>query len=1080
MIGNQGVEFEVSADVARFIEGINRAETSLQGLEARAKAAASGMTRGFSGVHVALGNAAARMDSVSRNLGSVVNPLFNTMVRGLGAVAGAVGLLTRYSLRIGGDFQQEMTTVATISRATGAELAALTEKARQLGRDLPRSASQAAEAMTLLAQKGWDVQRIQDSVEHVMNLSISQVYGLSESADLLSSTMTAFNLDAGQAGFVTDLFNNAANQSALTMDKLRVALGYSAPVAAAFGMKVEELVAQLAVLANQGLDASTMGAGWRMAAQKIQDDMAKGGLALRKLGVEIKNADGTARNFREVFEDLQKVLAEGGTQKASEAMSFFGMRAGTVGIILAQGADQILNFEKRLVEMGTTQEAIARRMGDWNMVKEIFKSAREEAAITLFDQLQGSLVPFTNRLTELTNVFNKWLERTKAGEVAVRAFARGMGITVQEGKGFENWLNAIKIEDFASRIEGVAAGVKALGNAFVALAQRVPWEYIATNFEKIALTISSFWLGGKILAVLANVTRLAQGLSWFAAAHPVVAGIAAVAAAFGAFAYAVDKAEQAQKDLQKAEADDASSIERLKQAEIYLEAKRGDIEAFQLLNDEFQRMAVEAFAKDQESFSKLSDRYQYMVEHRAKEFGVEIAKAVSPRSESLMEAFDKGGDESEIVNRMKGLLGVEVLKAWDESGKQGVEAYLKNLVDLPKKVRKLAGRASDEIVRARVTREYAGIDKNMLLTEDAIQQAMKQYEEMSSMAKQVAEDLNIPLERMGEILGQQFSEAMSTIVDETQEIAGNPFLAEGITRGVTEALEKTALSAGEFGQAALKSFRSATTEANKTKDAVSKLRDELNKSTQPMRMITEAMKGGFLSGSALKDAEGLLSSLMETASGANAKMVEKQWADLGINISDALMKQLAKASEVKVFEDIGLERQGKKESPFGDFVKSAKDAAQEVGAHMQKALSPVTASESTRKVTEAIERGISQPSATGIAALDRLHQAAIRAFDAIIERGTTATEIFGGLARGIDASTAALSKGLPASGAPLSGATGSVDARANLSVSVNIQRMEVRNGDEGGEQIARAIGDKAAQAARSLWPGRDILGALTN
>ena len=58
-------------------------------------------------------------------------------------------------LEIGTAFEMGMSTVQAISGATGDELAALTDKAKEMGANTKFSATEAAEAMQYMAMAGW-------------------------------------------------------------------------------------------------------------------------------------------------------------------------------------------------------------------------------------------------------------------------------------------------------------------------------------------------------------------------------------------------------------------------------------------------------------------------------------------------------------------------------------------------------------------------------------------------------------------------------------------------------------------------------------------------------------------------------------------------------------------------------------------------------------------------------------------------------------------------------------------------------------------------------------------------------------
>jgi hypothetical protein len=97
-----------------------------------------------------------------------------------------------------------------------------------------------------------------------------------------------------------------------------------------------------------------------------------------------------------------------------------------------------------------------------------------------------------------------------------------------------------------------------------------------------------------------------------------------------------------------------------------------------------------------------------MIAFRAKELGVELGKAISPQGREIQAIFDRYSSEDLMVRRMKEHIGPELLKAWEESGKQGMDAYMENYKNLPEAVRKVVGRAADEIIKHAKPEQDAG------------------------------------------------------------------------------------------------------------------------------------------------------------------------------------------------------------------------------------------------------------------------------------------------------------------------------------------------------------------------------------
>ena len=74
-------------------------------------------------------------------------------------------------MKTAADFDTAMSKVAAVSGATGKDLDALRDKAREMGAKTKFSASEAAEAMNYMAMAGWKTEDMLSGIEGVMNLA---------------------------------------------------------------------------------------------------------------------------------------------------------------------------------------------------------------------------------------------------------------------------------------------------------------------------------------------------------------------------------------------------------------------------------------------------------------------------------------------------------------------------------------------------------------------------------------------------------------------------------------------------------------------------------------------------------------------------------------------------------------------------------------------------------------------------------------------------------------------------------------------------------------------------------------------
>ena len=91
-----------------------------------------------------------------------------------------------------------MSKVASISGATGSEIDALRDKAREMGSKTKFSASEAADAMSYMAMAGWKTSDMLNGIEGIMNLAAASGEDLATTSDIVTDALTAFGLTAGE------------------------------------------------------------------------------------------------------------------------------------------------------------------------------------------------------------------------------------------------------------------------------------------------------------------------------------------------------------------------------------------------------------------------------------------------------------------------------------------------------------------------------------------------------------------------------------------------------------------------------------------------------------------------------------------------------------------------------------------------------------------------------------------------------------------------------------------------------------------------------------------------------------------
>ncbi len=319
--------------------------------------------------------------------GSVLTRGLTVPLVGLAVAAGKVGM----------DFETQMLRVQAISGATGDELQALEDKARELGASTMYSATQAAEGLENYARAGFSVSESLDALEPSVNLAIATGSELAAVTDIMAGAIRGFGMEAKDAAKVADLLASTASSTNTNIEDLGEAFSYVAPVAAAAGYTMEDVAEALGLMAQANIDASSAGTALRTALTNLASPTATAKKKLSELGVEIADTEGNMLPLDDVIGQLRtsfKGLSE--QEQIQAATSIFGKRAmsGMLAVInateddITKLADATTNYNGTVKEQADIMQSGAK--GGWMRLK----SAAEELAISFSEVL----LPAFNKL----------------------------------------------------------------------------------------------------------------------------------------------------------------------------------------------------------------------------------------------------------------------------------------------------------------------------------------------------------------------------------------------------------------------------------------------------------------------------------------------------------------------------------------------------------------------------------------------------------------------------------------------------------------------------------------------------------
>ena len=160
-----------------------------------------------------LDSASKKFSSFGKTMTSIGKSLSTTIT------APIVGVATA-SAKVGMDFEAAMSNVKAISGATGDELKSLEEKAREMGAQTSKSATDSANALGYMALAGWDTQQMLEGLEPILRASEAGSMDLATCSDLVTDSMSSLSLQVSDLGHYLDIVTKAQNSSNTSMQSM--------------------------------------------------------------------------------------------------------------------------------------------------------------------------------------------------------------------------------------------------------------------------------------------------------------------------------------------------------------------------------------------------------------------------------------------------------------------------------------------------------------------------------------------------------------------------------------------------------------------------------------------------------------------------------------------------------------------------------------------------------------------------------------------------------------------------------------------------------------------------------------------
>lgn len=338
---------------------------------------------------------------------------FSFMAKGAAAAsAGITGALAA-STAAGASFESQMSTVQAISQASGTEMARLKALAKQMGIETKFSATEAGQGLEYMAMAGWEVDSMLAGLPGIMNLAAASGEELGQVSDIVTDSMTAFNLEASRSAEFADVLAQASARSNTDVATMGQTFKYVAPVAGALGFSIQDTATAIGLMANAGIKGEQAGTSLRAMFTRIVKPTAEVEAAMSRIGLTVSNSDGSMQSLDEILRDLRTGFAGlSESERASTAASLAGQEAmsGMLALINASGEDYEKLSDSIYHAKGAAEEMAGVRMDNLKGDVTLLKSSAEGAGIAIYEGLSEPLREGVQTGTEWLNSFTESVE----------------------------------------------------------------------------------------------------------------------------------------------------------------------------------------------------------------------------------------------------------------------------------------------------------------------------------------------------------------------------------------------------------------------------------------------------------------------------------------------------------------------------------------------------------------------------------------------------------------------------------------------------------------------------------------------
>ena len=352
------------------------------------------------------------------------------------------------------DLDEGYDTILTKTGASGDTLAGFTKIADQIYGDLPSTMSDIGTSIGEVNTRfGVTGDELDDLSRRFLKFSNINDTNLNASIDGVQASMSAFNVEAKDAGKVLDVMNRAGQNTGVSMDKLQSTLLQNASSFREMDMDIYESIDFVSRLEKAGVDTSQAMTGLKKAYQTSTKE---------------------GKSFQESLVDVQDALlhSEDSADASKKAMELFGKSYANIATAVRDGRLSFTGMSDSMSLLKDSTDSVNQTFDDsldtWDEMTTAINSLKQiggRMMSDIMDIAEPGVELLADALETVRDGLDSLPEPLRKTVSTVTLIGGAVGIAGPKLFAFSKTIQALKSANGASTLAGLAKGITSVGSA---------------------------------------------------------------------------------------------------------------------------------------------------------------------------------------------------------------------------------------------------------------------------------------------------------------------------------------------------------------------------------------------------------------------------------------------------------------------------------------------------------------------------------------------------------------------------------------------------------------------------------------